>query len=217
MREAALPGHSIHRGAHRPAHYVTKTTLAAVIVLANVATVAFGATLLWLTAGTTVITGDGTQLTLIFFLCALLHALATVLGHRLARASELTATLVNVVSMSAGVVLLVVFYLVTDLYFAGWIAAFASLFVVASSAASAIVGILMSGAERWLLQLIHVVLGVAGFLITNALWLNNGLLVGLLLFEVGFVLCGRFFTMIFLVAGPTVLTGGVAYRDRRDG
>lgn len=203
------------RGAHRLAHHATKTALAVGSTLANAAVVALGATMLWLTAGTTVITGDGTQLTVIFFCCALLHALATVLLHRLSRASEMTATLVAVISLSAGVALLVAFYLLTGLYFSGWVAAFASLFVAASSVVSAIIGILMASTGRWILHLIPTAAGMAGFVITNELWLSNGLLVGLLLFEVGFVVCGRFFTMIFLVAGPDVLTGGTVYRDRR--
>lgn len=203
-------------GAHRGDGPVARTVFGAGIVLGNAGAVVLGTSLLWLNAGTTVVNGDGTRLTVIFFLCALLHGIACVLAHRLATHSETTAALVTVTSLTAGVVMLTAYALVTHLYFAEWVAGFASLFVAASSAVSAIIGVLMSSVERWVLHLIPLAAGFAGFLLTGDLWLGNGLLAPLLLFVTGFVICGRFFGMIALVAGPKALIGDTTYRDRAD-
>lgn len=203
-------------GAHRSATRAATITAAVGMVLANATAVGAGAVLLWYTAGTTVITGDGTTLTLVFFLCAVLHGVACVFAHRVASGAPYTATLVTVVSFSGGVIALVVLHNATQLYFIAWLAVFASLFVAASSAMSIVIGFLMSTPGKWTLHLIAAGVGVTGFLLERPLWEGNGLLVPLLLFVVGFVLCGRFFSMIFLVAGPDVLTGGNVYHDRRD-
>lgn len=172
--------------------------------ICDAGTIASSGFLLWVSAGTTVLNGNTSTLTLAFILSAVLITGRSILGRRLAAASgTLAPVLVAVANAVLTVGALTAAYTITGEYFLGWLTALAAALAAVSAIVSLLLSLLGTGGSISLLYLVPAAIGIAGFIPTQQVWADNGVLTGLILFVGGFILCGQFFHLIVQVAAPT--------------
>lgn len=170
-------------------------------MLCHALTVAVGVVLLWFSAGETVLSGDTGVAVLAFAVGAGLHACSCLLTARsTATGRPAAATAVTAAALTLGVVATTGAFLLTDLYFLGWLAAFTAALVTAASVVGLLADLLTTSLVRPLLQAASAMAGCAGIVLTQPIWSDNGLLGGLLVFTGGLVACGRLVQLVVHVA-----------------
>jgi len=150
------------------------------VVLLDTAAIAFSTVLLWLGAGTTVLSGAPVAMTMAFAGGAVLAALSNLSAARAGTGGAMAIGLTSTVLLVAAYALRI---FVVQAYFFSWVIVYAGAFVAARGAVALVIDGFAGRASRSLLwRLVAVGTGIAAVVSLGEVWSDSALLADLVVF-----------------------------------